>query len=80
MRVYKRGVRHNISGERIREARKKLGISQYILAAKLQLEGLDLGKNCVSDIEVGRRKVKDYELVAIAKVLNVTIEWLLSGE
>lgn len=34
--------KHNICGERLRKIRKRRGLSQEDLAAKLQLRGLDL--------------------------------------
>lgn len=78
MKIYKFNGKCNISGERIRMEREKAKLSQEKLAAKLQLLGLDITQKAVSRIETGDRVVADYELVALAKALNVTVEYLLN--
>lgn len=55
-------------------------VSQRELADRLQLAGLDLGKNAIQQIESGERFVTDIELKALAEVLGVTADVLLSGE
>lgn len=50
MRLYTLGDRFNLCGERVREARMRMGWSQEELAAKLQLAGLQLGQMAVSRI------------------------------
>ncbi len=80
MRIYNTEGKRNIVGERIKKARESYGWSQSVLAAKLQIEDVILEQKAVSRIELGNRLVTDYELVTISKVLNVTIEWLLTGE
>ena len=52
-------------------------ITQTDLAARLQIEGLRLERVTISKIETGYREVTDVETVAIAKVLGVTVSWLL---
>ena len=68
----------NICGHNVRLLREQKKISQEQLAAKLQTEGLGVNQNSISRIETGKRLVADYELKALAKVLNVDIETLLS--
>lgn len=70
----------NICGSRVREARERLKLSQDQLAARLQTEGLGVNQNSVSRIETGKRIVADFELAALAKVLNVDVNWLLQDE
>lgn len=77
MRLYTMGERCNISGERMKEARRQRGLSQDALAARLQLRGLQMGQMAVSRIETGKRVVPDFELPVIADALGVTVEWLL---
>lgn len=74
--------RLNISGKRIAELRIAMPgkVSQRELADRLQLAGLDLGKNAIQQIESGERFVTDIELKALAEVLGVTADVLLSGE
>ena len=77
MKIYDFNGSKNICGERVKEARKKLKLSQENLAAKLQVEGVNIERDSVSRIEIGTRFVADYELVALCKILNVTPEYLL---
>ena len=69
----------NLVGQRIRIARamKIPPWNQQKLLVKLQVEGLDLSQSSLSKIENGGRYVTDIELRAIAKVLNVSILWLM---
>ena len=62
---------------RVREARKRLKLSQENLAAKLQLAGVTVERDSVSRIEIGTRFVADYELLVLCKILNVTPSYLL---
>lgn len=66
-----------MSGDRIREARQKMRLSQTDLAAKMQVEGIIIERDSISRIEIGTRFVADYELLIFARVLNVSVEWLL---
>lgn len=72
--------RRNICGERVRMARLAKRISQETLAAKMQTLGVNIAQDAISNIEAGRRLVKDYELRAFATVLQVPIEELLEPE
>lgn len=68
----------NISGPRIRQAREKLGWDQSDLAAALDVDfKIKLDQSDISEIERQKRGVKDFELDAIARLLQVTPEWLL---
>lgn len=69
--------RNNIVGVKIAQIRKNLRISQRELADRLQINGLDIDKNAVQRMESGQRFITDIEVVALAKVLSVTIEELL---
>ena len=52
-------------------------MSQRALADRLQLSGLDVGKNVIQQIESGERFVSDIELKAIAAVFGVSADVLL---
>ncbi len=70
----------NICGQRIRQAREKLGWDQNDLSAALQVDfKLRLDQSDISEIERQVRGLKDFELDAIARLLNVPPEWLLRG-
>ena len=80
MKIYDFDGKKNICGARIREARKKLNISQDDLAARLQVSGVIIERNSISRIESGVRFVADYELLVFSKILNVTPAYLLGIE
>lgn len=80
MKIYDFNGKKNICGKRVKEARKKLKLSQANLAAKLQLEGVIIERDSVSRIEIGTRFVADYELLILCKILKVTPAYLLGLE
>ena len=69
----------NIAGHRIRVARnmQKPRLTQDDLVAKLHFEKIFISNKILSLIELNKRYVTDVELVAFAKVLNVSTAWLL---
>lgn len=69
---------NNICGKRIAHFRNEMKISQRELADKMQLAGIDMDKNAIQRIECGKRFVTDIEIVAFAKVFDVTFEELLT--
>ena len=66
--------RRNVTGEKIREARKSLGMKQADLERKMQLNGVYIRR--LGEIEEGNRVVIDIELFYFAKVLGKSIESL----
>ena len=78
MKIYDFNGKKNVCGSRIKQARRKLRLSQSDLAAKLQVEGVIIERDSISRIEIGTRFVADYELAIIARILGVSTEWLLS--
>ncbi len=80
MKIYDFNGKKNICGERVKAARKKLKLSQEMLAAKLQIEGVTIERDSVSRIEIGTRFVADYELLALSKILKSTPAYLLGLE
>ncbi len=80
MKIYDFNGKKNICGERVKAARRSLGLSQLDLAAKLQVSGVNIERDSVSRIEIGTRFVADYELLALAEILNVSLEYLLGIE
>ena len=67
----------NIVGSRVEARRKELGMKQKDFLARLQVEGMDINASALSKLEGQVRGVFDYELVIIARVLGVSLEWLL---
>ena len=80
MKIYRFEGKCNSSGERVRTARENAGITQNELAARLQVAGVPLNQKAISRIETGERVVADYELLHLAKALDVPPIWLLTGE
>ncbi len=72
-------MQRNVVGPKIRQARKQAKpiVSQIDLAARLQVLGLKIEQSAISKIEQGHRPVLDYEVVALARALNVSVAWLL---
>ena len=77
MKIYDFNGSKNICGQRVKDARKKMKLSQEELAARLQVEGVNIERDSVSRIEIGTRFVADYELLILCKILNVTPAYLL---
>lgn len=71
----------NISGARIKQAREERGLAQADLAAAMKVDfDINIDRSDISEIERGVRGVKDHELDAIARLLDVTPVWLLRGD
>ena len=80
MKIYDYEGKKNICGDRIKEARSRLHLTQSDLAAKLQGAGIIIERDSVSRMEIGTRFVADYELRELAKILKVSVNWLLGIE
>ena len=80
LKIYRPGGRCNISGERVRRARERAGLSQEQLAVRLQLDGLGLTQKAISRMETGERVVADYELTTFSRVLGVSMQKLVDTE
>lgn len=76
MKIYDYKGKKNLCGNRVKEARARLNITQADLAARLQVEEITMERDNISRIEIGTRFVTDYELATLAKVLGVSMEWL----
>ncbi len=63
-----------IIGQNIRILREKSGMTQEMLAAKLQLEGCDITRSAVAKIEVGQRHLYPDEIILIKKILTVSYD------
>ncbi|MCI1982827.1 MAG: XRE family transcriptional regulator [Oscillospiraceae bacterium] len=70
----------NLVGARVEMARKNQGMKQKELLAQLQVNGVDMNASGLSKLEGQIRYVTDYELAALANILNVSVDWLLGRE
>lgn len=62
-------------GERIRELRKSLGLTQQEFAERLGIK-----RNAIANYEVGRNDPADMVVSLICREFNVNEEWLRTGE
>ena len=74
------GTQNNITGERIKEARQKAGLSQKELSEQLETKAVYVCRGSISRIENGERTVTDIEADAISKALNVSLDYLFSRD
>jgi transcriptional regulator with XRE-family HTH domain len=74
--------RKNIVGRRVAEARKAFSpaLTQDDLSGRVARGGIQLDRSAIAKIENGLRHVLDYELKALAQVLEVEVGWLLGNE
>lgn len=61
-------------GNNIRRIREAKGMTQDMLAAKLQLSGCDITRSAVAKIEVGQRHLYPDEIILIRKILNTSFD------
>lgn len=81
MRLRKQALgNRNLIGARVEQARKELGMKQKELLAQLQVNGVDMNASALSKLEGQVRSVNDFEIVALANILNVSVDWLLGRE
>lgn len=73
MKIYDYNGKANIVGRQIYKLRKEKKLSQEELAAKLQINNIELSQKAISRIEKQERFVTDYELLIISKILGVSI-------
>ena len=84
MKPYKYHIKKNICGRQIYLIRtgqydkKHEKITQDILAARLQIVGLDIDRTAISKIESGSRFLKDSEVLLFAEALKVPVEVLFN--
>ncbi|MBM3862136.1 MAG: helix-turn-helix transcriptional regulator [Verrucomicrobia bacterium] len=73
---------NNIVGERVKEARlkRKPPLTQDDLSGRLSAVGVAIDRAGISKIEIGIRYVLDFEVKALAKVLGVSVDWLLGAK
>ena len=62
-------------GERVREVRKKLGLTLEKFGEKIGMK-----KNSISQIENGKNNLTDANIKAICREFNVDYIWLTTGE
>ena len=61
-------------GINLKKYRAKTGLSQEKVAAKLQAQGLDISREIISQMELGKYNIKISILLALAKLYDTPIE------
>lgn len=61
-------------GQNIRILRERRGMTQELLAAKLQLAGCDITRSAIAKIEVGQRHLYPDEIILLKEILCVSYE------
>jgi transcriptional regulator with XRE-family HTH domain len=77
MKVVMNTENKNLIGPFLKLVRISSGYTQKQLSNKLEIEAIYIDRASISKIENQRRIVTDYELVGLAKVLNISIYKLL---
>jgi len=77
MKTIKFYDKKNIVAERVSSARIAASLSQQELTSKLQTLGVSIDQQAISKIERNLRVVTDYEVLCLAKALNVDVKFLL---
>lgn len=68
----------NIVGQKVYAIRRAKHIKQKDFLAKLQTLGMDISATSLSRLEGQQRLVQDYEIVILARSLDISVEELLS--
>lgn len=61
-------------GQNIRKIRENAGITQELVATRLQLGGCDITRSAVAKIEVGQRHLYPDEAILLRQILGTTYD------
>ena len=78
-RVYERALAKAM-GERVRERRQQLGLSQEEIRIRLGTDQVHISRTQYSRIETGESMLRASEIISLVRVLDRTCAWLLYGE
>lgn len=71
-------MKANICGTKVRQLRNKHKMEQVDVSAALELNrDIHISQSDISEIELHKRGVKDYELKALAEIFEVSVDSLL---
>lgn len=68
----------NITGELIKSVRISKGFTKEDVCKKLQLLGINIGRVELYRMETNKMIIKDFELVALCKILDINYNDLLN--
>gem|GEM_PF-4510521 len=71
----------NISGKRIKQARKQLGLKQIEVVAIFDVDyGVNISRSTLARIESQSRAARDYELYILSQIFKVPLSWFFEGQ
>ena len=79
MQIKKLNGKSNVIGKNIKKYRELRNLTQRDLSNKIALLGIDIYHSDISQIENQKLLLKDFEIIAICKALNVTYEQLFEN-
>lgn len=77
MKLVQESKTKNLIGLRLKKARLKNDLTQQQLSIKLETMAVYIDRASISKIEMQKRIVTDYELLAFSRILKVSINWLM---
>ena len=69
----------NITGQRVAKLRRELQMTQTNLMDKLARHDVHIRRTDITKLEIGTRCVRDYEVLALSRILKTTPQYLLTG-
>lgn len=79
MQVKKLNGKSNVIGKNIKKYRELRNLTQRELSNKIALLGIDIYHSDISQIENHKLLLKDFEIIAFCKVLNISYEQLFEN-
>lgn len=77
MKILRFRESHNLTGPQIKKLRKRKGLTQEQVVAKMQVAGIQIDQKAISRIETGDRVITDYELMCLAEILGASIDQII---
>lgn len=74
MQIKKLNGKSNVIGKNIKKYRELRNLTQRDLSNKIALLGIDIYHSDISQIENQKLMLKDFEIIAICKVLGITYD------
>ncbi len=65
-------------GENICRLRERAGMTQELVAVKMQINGCDITRSAIAKIEVGQRHLYPDEIVLLKTILDATYDEIFS--
>lgn len=66
-------------GQNLKRLRNRAGLSQEAVAAKLQLRGISISREMLSQMELGRYNIRVTILVALKELYDATFDEFFEG-